>query len=305
MEANIYYPDELIFLKNNFFKMTNQLLLEEINSKRDNPVTLPGLLHQCRRLGLRRGIQIRWSKEDERYLIRNFRKIGNVELAERLNKRKKTFRIINGKRTYKMFTKKHVEKKMKLLKLQRTPEELAYIKKKNIETGRIPTLSSTDNYWTNGTRTAAPENDIRTWKINGRLKRVIKIDGQFVQYTRWFYHNFIGELLPGEKVYHLDMDTLNDEPENLYKRTGTGYAFLDYKCALPLIENRINEHKKTTPKTREEEKEWQKQLRHLMNVQKEINTQISQMTERGNSMYLKQKHYEKILFTDPFMEIVQ
>lgn len=280
-----YYLDEIAFLKQNFFIMTNQQLLNGINSYRSEPIGLSALRHQCKRLGLKRSIQIRWSSQDIRFLLKNYQKTGNVELAELLTMRHKTYRKINGKRICRQFTKKHVEKKIKLLKLKRTPEELSKIRERNIESGRVKVITSENNHWSMGIRKVAPDEDVRVWICNGKPTRKIKIKGKFIPYTRWFYHNFIEPVPANQKIYHKDLDSINDEPENLEKKQFSGISLADYNRALPLIRTRIKNHFKINPTTREDEIEWQKQLRHLRNIERSIKTKLERILKRNNSIY--------------------
>ncbi len=286
---NTYYPDEIVFMKQNFFSMTNSQLLEEINANRQNHIRLPGLIHQFRRLGLRREIQIRWSKTDISFLKKHFHLIGDMELAEMLTERCKTCRVINHKKVYRKFTHKHIEKKRGLLNLKRTELELIAIKKRNIASGRVPVLTSQDNYWTRGIRVKAQEEDIRLWRDQtGRLLRFIKINSSFIPYTRWFYQNFIGPVPKNCKVYHIDLDSINDDPANLEVRPYSRTGFKEYTRALSLIRTRLNNHLKQKYSTREEETEWHKQLSHLRIIDRHIKAKIDFITNRKYSIYKEQ-----------------
>jgi len=108
-------PIDIFFIRKNFPVMTWMQLLDAVNEIRpeSQQVELPALRHQVRRMGLSKGIQIRWSKRDIGFLRKNYTEIGNVEMANLLNKKQRTFRVINGKKVYRTFTKKHVEKKLK------------------------------------------------------------------------------------------------------------------------------------------------------------------------------------------------
>ena len=204
---------DLAFIRKHFYEMTWTELLKAVNETRpaNLRVELSALRHQARRMGLNKGIQIRWSDEDIRYLEANFRKYGDTELAGRLNKRKKTSRIIDGKKVYRTFTKKHINKKRDLLGLKRTPEEVEAIKKRNKELLPRQCFTKEWNVYTRGIRKVAAEETTRIW--GGR--RMVKVNGGFIPYTRWFYHNYISPVPEGYIVYHLDYDTLNDNPENL------------------------------------------------------------------------------------------
>ena len=276
-EKVIWYPDELLFLKKNINSMTNQQLLDEINSRRSKPIGYGSMRHQCIRMGILRQIQIRWSNADIKYLKENYKTKGNTELANLFNERKKTFRIIDGKKVYRSFTKKHIEKKLKLLKLKRSSEEVVAIKKRNIAIGITPAISTDDNFWTRGVRKKACEGEIKIWRHNnGKLFRAIKINGKFTPYTRWFYHNFIAPVPSNKIVFHIDMDSLNDEPENLEVRTKKRVSKADRLRALPLLKIRLikQQEKLETTASRIEQKIEQKEYARLKKIIKNIEKKL-------------------------------
>jgi exoribonuclease R len=116
---------DLIFIRKKFPDMTWQELLSAVNEIRpaSQQVSLNALRHQARRMGLKKGIQIRCSSRDVEFLLSNYRKMGNTEIAGKLNKAHRSCRVIEGKAVFRTFTKKHVEKKMKLPGLHRTKEQ--------------------------------------------------------------------------------------------------------------------------------------------------------------------------------------
>jgi len=210
----IYYSQsELDFLKDNFFSMTNAQLCEAINSMRSDTLKPSSVLHQCRRLGLRRGIQIRWSKEDIEFLNQNYKTHGYTELAIMLNDRKSTFRIIDGEKVYRTFNKKHVEKKQELLGLKHTDEETYKIRVRN---NQIFNLGYTyeNNDWSLGYRTAFPENQIRVWGHYERHYKYIKINGKFIHLNRYNWEQKYGPI-PSDNILACKTDDrLNCDPEN-------------------------------------------------------------------------------------------
>jgi len=226
-----------IFIRKNFPVMTWKELLAAVNAIRpvSERVSMGALRHQARRMGLYKQIYIHWSSEDIDFLLNNYQKIGNVEMAAILNKKHNSYRVINGEKTYRSFTKKHIEKKMKLLKLHRTKEQILKIKKRNLTTTNFRVITSDDNLWTRGLRKKYDEQSIRIRKG----KRFIKINGIFTPYTRWFYHNFVQPVPDGYIVCHLDCDVLNDDIDNLIcvKRTGMN-LFSRYTNALCLLKKR-------------------------------------------------------------------
>lgn len=215
-----WYPDEIIFLKRNFFSLTNQQLLDYINNYRAVKLKISSVRHQCYRMGLKRGIQIRWSDEDTNYLKKHYRKFGDTELAIRFNKRKKTFRIIKGKRMYRKFTKKHVEKKRKLLGLSRDQENIRVICQRNKDIGLTTGyFTSKDNQWSRGQRIALREGETIIQRKKNLHQKMIKVDSKLIPYHRWSYINFIGPVNSNEYVKFKDLDATNCLPDNLYLST--------------------------------------------------------------------------------------
>lgn len=292
-----YYLDELLFLKENFYKLTNAQLLEHINANRTRKVSMSAMLHKCRSMGLSNGIQIRWSDEDARYIARNFREMGNFELAIRLNKRRKTYRIIDGKKVYRRFTKKHVEKKLHLMGLYRTDEEVRKILIRNIEKGYRPAFSKDDNLYTRGIKKVADEYETKIWNHDNRRIRVIKVNGQFIPYSRWFYESKRGRLPEGWNVYHKDMDPLNDSIENLYACPMSSNTYGDYIAAKDLLKARISKHHKIKRITREDEHKWQLELTRLRKLSNKVTEHIERVNE--NSI----KHGYKIFRKPRFQEV--
>jgi len=230
-------PIDKIFIRKNYSKMTLNQLLSAVNDIRpaSQKVNMPGLRHQLRRMGLSKGIQIHWSPDDVSFLLSHYKKIGNVEMAAILNKRRKTYRKINEKKSYRLFTKKHIQKKMNLLGLHRTSEQIKKIMKRNLTTTNYRVLTAENNFYTQGIRQKYEEES--TLIRNG--KRYIKINSKFIPYTRWFYHNFIEPIPEGYVVYHLDCDMMNDDPDNLACMSrGKLKQFDRYWRAIKLLEYR-------------------------------------------------------------------
>lgn len=222
------------YIYTHFDQKTWSELLVGINAIRSASmqVDLGALRHEVRRMGLSKGIQIRWSEEDTEYLLKHYKRKGNVEIARILTRKKRTYRVIDGKKVYRQFTSKNVEKKMNLLGIKRTEKEIADLRTK------AGTFTPEDNLWTRGVKISAKEEEAKIWKCNGTLKRVIKIDGKFIPYTRWYYENFIEKIPKGYRVYHKDFDVLNDEPDNLFMCKARGRTIEEYTSAIPLLQTR-------------------------------------------------------------------
>lgn len=210
----IWEEFELEFIRHNYYQMTWTQLVDAISNIKPD-VTMQALRHQCLRMKLAKQVQIRWCKEDIQYLIDNYQTKGDKELAIDLNKFKRTFRVIDGEKVYRIFKKKHVEKKMNLLGLKRSSEEYIYIRKRNIRLGLTPAWSKEDNMYTQGKRSIAPDGTIRAWKHYGRMLLHIKVNGKFKHYHRFLWEQAHGNVPKGYNVVFKDGDTMNCILENL------------------------------------------------------------------------------------------
>lgn len=210
----IWEEIHLQFIRDNYYQMTWKELFEAVKEM-NNDATIQALRHQCVRMKLAKQVQIRWCKDDIQYLIDNYRVKGDKELAIDLNKLKRTFRVIDGKKVYRIFKKKHIEKKMNLLGLKRSTEEYNSIRRRNIQTGLTPAWSKENNVYTMGIKSVCPEGTIRIWGKKYKQKW-IKIDGRFISYSRHQYEKYFGSIPAGYNVCFKDSDPINCEPDNLY-----------------------------------------------------------------------------------------
>jgi len=200
------------YLVENFYLKTNGLLHLEFIALTGNSIPLGSFLNICRRLDLRRGIQIRWSQEDISFLNDNFRKYGDTELAILLTERHSTFRKINGEKVFRKFNNKNVEKKRELLGLKRTDEEVYNIRKRNAK--QWPVYTAEDNPWTRGSRDLFPEGHIRVWSLNGYQRKVIKINGKFMLLARYNWERENGPIPKNMLLSCKTTEGLNCNPEN-------------------------------------------------------------------------------------------
>jgi hypothetical protein len=120
------------FILDNFYQKNNKEIAQELN--------IP--LHQVRlnayKLGLKRINLEYWTNEQIEFLKDNFESIGDTEIAE----------IFQQKfPKSKPWTRKHIDKKRNYLNLHRTPEQIALIKKRNIDAGMYINIDRlSDNY---------------------------------------------------------------------------------------------------------------------------------------------------------------
>jgi hypothetical protein len=211
--TTIWYKPELELMRNEFFNCTLLQLLERINQLRTEPVTYQEMRHQLIRMGLKKMIQIRWSKEDIDFLYENYRTIGDLELSKLLTARKSTFRVINGEKVYRTFTKKHVDKKRQLLGLFRSTAEIKAILQRNIKNGRH-VWTKQNNAYTQGIKTLAAEGTIRLWRTEGNSHYVIKINKRYVFLSRHLWEQKHGAIPNGMVIRAKDGNPLNCDIDN-------------------------------------------------------------------------------------------
>lgn len=97
------------FLKDNFFLLTNAELASALN------LTLTVTRNKARALGLCRVEVDPWNEQQINYLLENYKLLGDVEIAENLQK------LFPRKKNW---TKGNVNKKRQLMQLHRTKEEI-------------------------------------------------------------------------------------------------------------------------------------------------------------------------------------
>lgn len=117
-----FFPDEIVYMLKNYQYLNNKQLLEEINKNRvaTKKLTLTLLRIKLYNLGLKRSEKpTPWNAIEVRFLIDNYKTKGNIEIATILNK------FPNKTRE---FNKKIVEKKMTLLNLERSTDDLSQIR---------------------------------------------------------------------------------------------------------------------------------------------------------------------------------
>lgn len=113
----IFLSDETIqFIKDNFKLMTNEEIAKATGLSKTYVRTY------AYNLGLKRLILVNWTKEQTNFLIRNYRDLGNAEIADYINKYFPSCKV---------FTRKNISKKMTLLGLIRTGDMLNNIRERN------------------------------------------------------------------------------------------------------------------------------------------------------------------------------
>jgi hypothetical protein len=120
------------FILDNFCLKSNKEIAQELS--------IP--LHQVRlkayKLGLKRINLDYWTNEQIDFLKDNFENIGDTEIAEIFQQKFPKSKV---------WTRKHIDKKRNYLNLHRTPEQIALIKKRNIDAGMYINIDRlSDNY---------------------------------------------------------------------------------------------------------------------------------------------------------------
>lgn len=190
---------------------------------------LSTLRRLCYEMGLKRMEMEYFSKAQEKYLIRHYHNKGDVELAEDFQKKwpKK-----------KGWTRKHIEKKRKYLKLKRTAQEIRAIHKRNVNAGRfaICPIKAWDK------RGRAKEGEIRYWRYNqaGKAFPVIKHHGKFIYWGRWAWSRSFGKVNKGMNVIFKDGNPSNLSVNNLSLVSNKDLARINaHKSSKSLSDNYV------------------------------------------------------------------
>jgi len=177
----ILSPEEIKYIHDNWETKTNPQLAEELGLK------LTRLRYFLSEMGLKRMELEYWTKEQVKYLLDNYKSIGDVELAE----------IFNSKwKKNKGWTKKHIEKKRRYLKLKRTPEEKETIFLRNVQAGRFR-ICNQKRWEKTGSN---PIGTIVFWRQGEMRFPAIKTENGYVHYYRWLYVQKHGPITSDELV---------------------------------------------------------------------------------------------------------
>jgi len=185
-----------VFIKKNFKKYSSKQLGSLLHLK------LSAIRHYCYELNLRRMELEYFTTSQTNYLKRHFKAIGDSELAEIFQKKwpKK-----------KGWSKKHIEKKRKYLRLKRTPTQIKAIHIRNVNKGRFSLCPV--KAWDK--RRRAEEGEIRYWRCGQKLTPFIKHNGKFVHWSRWEWQRNHGTIPRGMNVIFKDSNPQNLTVKNL------------------------------------------------------------------------------------------
>ena len=193
----IWRKSQIYFLKANWPKMSNRELAKKLN------LALTNVREKCYELGLYRMRMEYWTLEQEGFLRKNYKSIGDMELAE----------IFNNKfPKIKSWTKHHIEKKRSYLNLKRTREQILRIYQRNLDAGRL------NKYHTNRFCQIgwAKDGAIRMWlNQDGKPKPKIKINGHWRFWNRWAWKKKYGRIPKGTMITFKDGNPYHTRISNL------------------------------------------------------------------------------------------
>jgi hypothetical protein len=197
---------QIDFLKANYKSMTAEQLSDAIG------VTRTKVRQKKYELGLYMYELEYWTPRQVRFLKNNYRKYGDSELADMFN-----IKWLKKKG----WSKKHIEKKRRYLKLVRTTKEKIQIHQRNKLRGCFKLCPV--KAWAK--RGICKEGTLRVWRHqNGRPFMVIKKGKGFVYYSRLLYKEHFGKIPKGLLVGFIDNNPLNVTPSNLVLRTRAEHA---------------------------------------------------------------------------------
>lgn len=211
----ILEPSEEQFLKDNFFKTNNSELAKIMGLK------VTKLRHFAYGMGLKKIEMEYWTIEQIKFLKNNYQKLGDTEIAEIFSERYPK---------NKGWSKKHIEKKRRYLKLKRTASELKAIHKRNVNLGRFAICNI--KMWE--TRGITPEGQKRIWfNQNGLPYLVIKTKKGFVHYNRWLWEKEKGAIPPGTNVCQVTGDRFHPQITDFKLMTDAELAIYNSKNRIP------------------------------------------------------------------------
>jgi len=234
---------EKLEIKRLFWTLTSKELFDHINAQRneDNKLGFTTFRTLVYKMGLKKCSILRWTSEETKFLLDNYQTMGNTEIAEKLS---------SGRR---QFHKKNVEKKMKLLGIKRTRDEINKIIEGHKKRGVYHEANL--KRW-EGKR--IPEGSTKVQMRNGKPVVMIKVDGILIPYARHRYKQIYGDIPRGYKVYFKDMNPLNISDDNLVARKARGLSAEERKKWNTHIKNYLVSQKlktKIDKATKEKEKD--------------------------------------------------
>lgn len=182
------------FLKNNYLKMTNKQLAAALDLKQTV------VRNQLYKMGCKKYEVQYWTNEQIAFVKKNYKKIGDTEIAEIFNKK---YNKIGG------WSKKHIEKKRRYLKLKRVAADRDQIRKRNKKRG------CWQNAWSYSSANQVPIGEKRI-VFNGNTPYLkIKTKNGFESFARYLWKQKKGKIPKGKKVRIMQEDRINFTIDNL------------------------------------------------------------------------------------------
>jgi len=207
--------DDIQFIRSNWQKKTNKELADALGLKLTK---LRGFLSE---MGLRRMELEYWTEPQINFLKAHYKEYGDTELAE-------IFEVKWHKK--KGWTKKHIEKKRRYLKLKRTAVQKKQIQIRNTKMGRF-SMCAKKRWETTG---VAPEGEKRVWFHSDNTPLVvIKTNHGWVHYNRWLWEKHFGAIPEGMNVRINSDERINFTKEDLILVTNAENSALNSKNRLP------------------------------------------------------------------------
>lgn len=200
----------LVFIKENYHKYSASKIAWTIYLMFGKKYNTSTIYHFARDLGLKKQVQKKWKDFEVDFVFENYKKMGDTEIAEILNKNKDKSKISS---------KRRVEKKRVQNNWNRTSEELKNIRlrnKKQKRFGRKKGYGKAEGFlfiWDSG---AGPRKFIKL-----KLKTpTIDQKGNFkyyknIPFARHLYLQHFGNIPAGHKIYFKDKNPFNCVIENL------------------------------------------------------------------------------------------
>lgn len=211
----ILEPHEEHFIKDNFHSMTNQQLADHLGLK------LTKLRGFAYRMGLKRINLEYWTDQQTQFLKDHYTEFGDTELAE-------IFEVKWHKD--KGWTKKHIEKKRRYLKLKRTKKQREAIQERNRLTGRLAVANK--KRWL--AIPPALEGEKRIWyRKDNTPFVVIKTKTGFVHYNPWLWQQYYGKIPKGYVVRNFSDKLLDVSIKDLKLITRAHHSYLNTTNRLP------------------------------------------------------------------------
>ncbi|MCP9763828.1 HNH endonuclease signature motif containing protein [Lacihabitans soyangensis] len=194
----IAWNDEMLeVLRKNWDSKTNAELAAMLGLR------LTSVRTKLYELGLKRMEMEYWTEEQVKYLKDNYLKMGDTELAEYFN---------NTWKKEKGWTKKHIEKKRRYLKLKRSADAKAVVHHRNKASGRLA-VANRKRWEKTG---VMPDGTIRYWRLRtGHEFPFVKVDGVWKHWNRVTWEAEYGPIPAGYNVVFRNGDARDLRLENL------------------------------------------------------------------------------------------